>query len=316
MFNHSYTAVFVSAWLLTTAAGISQTQAVPNQNLAASNFYITTPQTGERQAVGAASPSVTAPASPNVANTYLTQTPRQTAQKPASTARQGRRNSGSATATVTPAYSVQQVSNSPAAYQTQQTAANYYVSAQQSQQVVSTSAQAASNSQPSTQQTVNPAYVSNASSNDTGFLSRLLHSKPSGGKQQQQQPGAIRQVSNQVGNLAGKASRSVSYGASKLAGTMQQGMASWYGQDWHGKKTANGERYDMDSMTAAHKTLPFGTVVKVQNERNGRECLVRINNRGPFSKGRVLDLSRAAARQLDMVGSGVAKIKMQVVGKS
>jgi len=95
----------------------------------------------------------------------------------------------------------------------------------------------------------------------------------------------------------------------------QRGVASWYGRDWHGRKTANGERYNMDSMTAAHKTLPFGTMVKVKNETNGRECVVRINNRGPFTKGRVIDLSRAAASQLGMMGRGVCKVSMEVMGR-
>ncbi len=95
----------------------------------------------------------------------------------------------------------------------------------------------------------------------------------------------------------------------------QRGVASWYGRDWHGKKTANGERYNMDSMTAAHKSLPFGTMVKVKNETNGRECVVRINNRGPFSKGRVIDLSRAAAGQLGMAGRGICRVSMEVLGK-
>jgi rare lipoprotein A len=84
-------------------------------------------------------------------------------------------------------------------------------------------------------------------------------------------------------------------------------MASWYGKGFHGGKTANGERYDQNSMTAAHKTLPFGTLVKVTNQSNGRECVVRINNRGPYVRGRIIDLSRAAAGQLGMVNRGVAR---------
>lgn len=103
---------------------------------------------------------------------------------------------------------------------------------------------------------------------------------------------------------------------SKLNGTTQSGTASWYGGKWHGRKTANGERYDMNSLTAAHKTLPFGTLVKVTNERNGRSTVVRINNRGPYSKGRILDLSRAAASTLGFVSNGICKVKMEVVGRS
>src|SRR5690606_28997703 len=127
-----------------------------------------------------------------------------------------------------------------------------------------------------------------------GFFSRLLHPHQHSASQQQAAARSQRQTRS-------SSSRSDSDSIfskmrpSSLAGKIQEGVASWYGSDWHGKKTANGERYDMNSMTAAHKTLPFGTLVRVKNERNGRECIVRINNRGPFSKGRIIDLSKAAA---------------------
>lgn len=93
----------------------------------------------------------------------------------------------------------------------------------------------------------------------------------------------------------------------------QVGKASWYGGDFHGGRTANGERYDMESLTAAHRTLPFGTQIKVTNLENGQECVVRINNRGPFRQGRILDVSRAAARELGMIGRGIAKVQMQIL---
>lgn len=101
---------------------------------------------------------------------------------------------------------------------------------------------------------------------------------------------------------------------SKLSGTTQTGAASWYGSKFHGGKTANGERYDMNSMTAAHRSLPFGTLVKVKNLNNNRECIVRVNNRGPFTKGRILDMSKAAAQELGFMGRGIAKVQMQVLG--
>jgi rare lipoprotein A len=101
--------------------------------------------------------------------------------------------------------------------------------------------------------------------------------------------------------------------SSRLAGLIQVGRASWYGSDFHGRKTANGERYNMESLTAAHRTLPFGTRVKVTNLDNGRECVVRINNRGPYLKGRMLDLSKAAARQIGMLTKGVGRVKMQIL---
>lgn len=101
---------------------------------------------------------------------------------------------------------------------------------------------------------------------------------------------------------------------SGVEGLIDFGKASWYGKDFHGGKTANGERYDMESMTAAHRTLPFGTKIRVTNLENGNECIVRINNRGPYLRGRILDLSKGAARQLGMVGRGIARVKMEVLG--
>ena len=92
------------------------------------------------------------------------------------------------------------------------------------------------------------------------------------------------------------------------------GIASWYGPDFHSKKTSNGEIYDMYDMTAAHKTLPMNTVVRVYNQDNGKSIIVRINDRGPFVRGRIIDLSNKAARDIDMVGKGTAKVKVTVLG--
>lgn len=92
---------------------------------------------------------------------------------------------------------------------------------------------------------------------------------------------------------------------------VQRGVASWYGGRFHGRKTASGERYDQNGMTAAHKTLPFGSIVEVINHQNGKNVVVRINDRGPFYKGRVIDLSREAARILDM--DGIAPVTVKVV---
>ncbi len=96
-------------------------------------------------------------------------------------------------------------------------------------------------------------------------------------------------------------------------GRVETGTASWYGPDFHGGKTANGETYDMNSMTAAHRTLPFGTILKVTNLNNGREALVRVNNRGPYLRSRVVDLSKAAAAELGFMGRGLAKVRLEVV---
>jgi rare lipoprotein A len=92
------------------------------------------------------------------------------------------------------------------------------------------------------------------------------------------------------------------------------GTASWYGPGFHGRTTANGERYNMNAMTAAHKTLRFGTKVKVTNTTNGQSVVVRINDRGPFVGSRVIDLSRSAASAIDMIGPGTAKVTIEVLG--
>ncbi len=93
----------------------------------------------------------------------------------------------------------------------------------------------------------------------------------------------------------------------------ESGMASWYGPNFHGKTTANGERYDQNELTAAHKTLPFNSVVRVTNLDNGKQVTVRINDRGPYARGRVIDLSRAAASEVDMIGPGVARVRIEVL---
>ena len=99
----------------------------------------------------------------------------------------------------------------------------------------------------------------------------------------------------------------------QLIRTLGTGRASYYGKRFHGRMTANGELFDMNAMTAAHKTLPFGTLVRVTNARNGRSVVVRINDRGPFIRGRVIDLSRAAARRIGMIQSGHAQVQMELV---
>jgi rare lipoprotein A len=90
----------------------------------------------------------------------------------------------------------------------------------------------------------------------------------------------------------------------------ETGMASFYANKHNGKKTANGERYQHTKLTAAHKTLPFGTMVKVTNLSNGKTVEVRINDRGPFVRGRIIDLSRSAAKQIDMIRAGVTRVKI------
>ena len=101
-------------------------------------------------------------------------------------------------------------------------------------------------------------------------------------------------------------------GDSKSLKTME-GIASYYADDFNGKKTANGETYDMYKMTAAHRSLPFNTKVKVTNLDNKRSIVVRINDRGPFKLERIIDLSMAAATQLGMKGAGTANVKLEVI---
>jgi rare lipoprotein A len=97
-------------------------------------------------------------------------------------------------------------------------------------------------------------------------------------------------------------------------GFRQRGEASWYGKEFHGRKTSNGEIYDMHAMTAAHKTLPFGTYLSVCNLENNRKIEVRINDRGPFVRGRILDLSYMAAKKLGIVGPGTAEVEIVALG--
>lgn len=94
-----------------------------------------------------------------------------------------------------------------------------------------------------------------------------------------------------------------------------QGIASWYGPGFHGRRTASGERFNQNALTAAHRSLPFGTQVKVTNLNNGRSVVVRINDRGPFSRGRIVDLSAGAARVIGLKGTGTAPVRIQILGR-
>jgi len=99
-------------------------------------------------------------------------------------------------------------------------------------------------------------------------------------------------------------------------GFVERGEASWYGSGFHGNQTANGERYDMHQLTAAHRTLPLGSVAVVRSLTSGRQVTVRINDRGPFARGRVLDLSLAGANAIGMTGNGTDQIELRVIGYS
>jgi len=98
----------------------------------------------------------------------------------------------------------------------------------------------------------------------------------------------------------------------EAARELERGHASWYGGQFHGRRTASGENYNKYALTAAHKTLPFGTIVRVRSLKLGREVEVRINDRGPFAKGRVIDVSQAAAEALGMMKGGVGEVSLNV----
>lgn len=97
---------------------------------------------------------------------------------------------------------------------------------------------------------------------------------------------------------------------------LESGEASWYGPGFHGNLTANGERYNQNSLTAAHRTLPFDTVVRVRNMDNDKHVDVRINDRGPYARGRIIDLSRKAAEHIDMIDDGVAPVQLYIVSSA
>ena len=102
----------------------------------------------------------------------------------------------------------------------------------------------------------------------------------------------------------------------KGTGKLLSGMASWYGPGFHGRKCANGERFDMNGLTAASRSLPFGTMIKVTNQRNGKAVVVRITDRGPFAHGRILDDSKGAAEKIGLTSSGVAPVVIEVLSKA
>ena len=97
------------------------------------------------------------------------------------------------------------------------------------------------------------------------------------------------------------------------AAAYDRGIASWYGRKFHGRKTASGERYDMHELTAAHRSLPFGTIVRVVRLDTGDAVVVRINDRGPFVDGRIIDLSYAAAKRIDLVQDGLAQVELYLL---
>lgn len=113
--------------------------------------------------------------------------------------------------------------------------------------------------------------------------------------------------------LAGAVSGCASTRPMRAGGDGAVGLASFYAREHDGRRTASGEVFDMRAMTAAHRTLPFGTRVRVTNLENGRQAVVRVNDRGPFREGRIIDVSYAAARTLGLIGRGIAKVRVDVL---
>lgn len=109
---------------------------------------------------------------------------------------------------------------------------------------------------------------------------------------------------------ASRVSKSEPLTERKTGAVIEEGVASWYGPNFHGKLTANGETYNMYDLTAAHRTLPFNTVLRVENRDNDQSVVVRINDRGPFAKNRIIDLSKKAAEEIDMIGNGTASVRL------
>lgn len=114
-------------------------------------------------------------------------------------------------------------------------------------------------------------------------------------------------------SLIGTLSRPTSFENLRGTGITRSGFASWYGPGFNGRRSSDGSRFDMNALTAAHPNLPFGTLVRVMNHANGRSCIVRITDRGPFVRTRIIDLSRGAASAIGMLGAGVAKVSIEVV---
>lgn len=309
---YSSTAIVASA-LLTLATNVAG-QTSSNATQQTRNFYVTTPQTGERVVAGGpsqrplseASPVASANSRPKInlsqASSPTTQIPQQAtaAVDVVNTSRASSRQISSVPTTAASAtgdYRIQQVSNSPtAAWQNTRTnpTGRVTASAASSNFYTNTAPQRVAAHSHSA-----PTATAAAPQQKRSIMDRILHPGHKHEKPAVTAPAPAPGVK-----------------PSKMDGHKQAGVASWYGPKWHGRKTANGERFDMNSMTAAHRSLPFGTLVKVTNERNGRECVVRINNRGPFSKSRILDLSKGAASALGMVNSGVAKVRCEVIGRT
>ena len=122
----------------------------------------------------------------------------------------------------------------------------------------------------------------------------------------------VRFTSNQVSNYS-KTHSDANADYSIVPGQTLRGIASYYADEFNGRATSSGEIFDMNSFTAAHKTIPFGTIVEVKNLSNGKSVTVKINDRGPFVAGRIIDLSKAAAKQIDLIRTGTAEVELTII---
>jgi rare lipoprotein A len=120
-------------------------------------------------------------------------------------------------------------------------------------------------------------------------------------------------INDKISQTSESISQNVSQTVEIVKNSLQKGVSSWYGKQFHGKKTASGEKFNMFSYTAAHRTLPLGTYVKVTNPKNNKTAIVKINDRGPFARSRILDLSFVAAKDLDIISHGHAPVSIEVV---
>ena len=128
------------------------------------------------------------------------------------------------------------------------------------------------------------------------------------------EPAYARIFSNSKKKVVRFFKRAILAGDIPLRGEIWYGNASWYGGRWHGRKTSNGEKFNKRELTAAHQTLPFNTKVRVTNMKNNKSVIVRINDRGPFHGGRIIDLSEKAAEKIESKRPGIAHVKVQVIG--
>ena len=146
------------------------------------------------------------------------------------------------------------------------------------------------------------------------FMSTSVVAKETTSKKVTQVKKAVPATNNVAKNSTSRQVIKTSYSPNNAATKMaQSGVASYYGPGFHGRRTANGETFNMHAMTAAHRTLPFGTQVKVTNLANGKSTIVRVNDRGPYAHGRIIDLSVAAAKHIGSTNSGTARVTLEVL---